>query len=388
MTLVELAARNALRNRFRTILTVTGVAVAIIAFILLRTVITSWNIAAEFAAKDRIATRHKVSFVITLPKRYVETIREVPGVQEATWMNWFGGKDARNPDSFFANFAVDAKTFLGVYDEVVLTPSEKTKWLEDRQGAIVGSSLAKQLNLKVGDKFTLAGTIFPGDWVFNIDGIYTSSRKSFDQSSFIFHWDYLNQSLPATRQDQIGWVATRVNDGGRGADISQAIDRIFDGYDNQTLTMSERALNLSFLGMFSAILKAIDIVSAIILLILMMILANTIAMGVRERTSEYGALRALGFSPGHIRFFIIGESTTVGLLAGLVGIGIAWPLVNKGVSAVIEENMGGMFPYFRIENTTLIQALVLAVVLGALAGLVPAIQAGKLTVVNALRRIE
>jgi putative ABC transport system permease protein len=387
MTLVGLAARNALRNRFRTMLTVTGVAVAVIAFVLLRTVITSWNIAAEYSAKDRIATRHKLSFVITLPKRYVDDIREVSGVKEATWMNWFGGKDPQNPDAFFANMTVDPKSFLQVYDEVQLTPEDKARWLEDRQGAIVGSSLAKQLGLKVGDKYTLSGTIFPGDWTLNIDGIYTSSRKSFDQSSMLFHYDYLNETLPETRRDQIGWIASRVEDGARGADVSAAIDRLFDDHDNQTLTMSERALNLSFLGMFSAVLKAIDIVSLIILLILMMILANTIAMGVRERTNEYGALRALGFSPGHIRFFIVGESTTVGLLAGLVGVAIAWPLVNKGVSAVIEENMGGMFPYFRIEPVTIALALGLAVLLGALAGLVPAIQAGRLTVVNALRRI-
>ena len=388
MTLVGLAARNALRNRFRTSLTIAGVAVAVIAFVLLRTVITSWNIAAEYSAKDRIATRHKLSFVIALPKRYVDQIRDVDGIKDATWMNWFGGKDPRNPDNFFANFAVDAKSFLQVYDEVSLPPEQKAHWLEDRQGAIIGSTLAKQLGVKVGDKFTLAGSIFPGDWVFNVDGIYTATRKSFDQSSLMFHWDYLNETLSGSRKDQIGWVASRVEDGKRGADVSAAIDKIFDQYDTQTVTMSERALNLSFLGMFSAILKAIDIVSAIILLILMMILANTIAMGVRERTSEYGALRALGFSPGHIRFFIVGESTTIGLLAGLVGVALAWPLVNGGISAVIEENMSGMFPYFRVEPVTVVFALLLATVLGALAGVVPAIQAGRLTVVNALRRIE
>ncbi|MET0286516.1 MAG: ABC transporter permease, partial [Polyangiales bacterium] len=136
------------------------------------------------------------------------------------------------------------------------------------------------------------------------------------------------------------------------------------------------------------VLKAIDIVSIIILLILTMILANTIAMGVRERTSEYGALRALGFTPGHIRYFIIGESITVGLIAGLIGVGIAWPLVNNGMAAVIEENMGAMFPYFRIDPSTIVTALVLALALGGLSGLVPAIQAGRLSVVNALRRVE
>jgi putative ABC transport system permease protein len=388
MNLMGFAAKNALRNRFRTTLTVLGVAVAIVAFVLLRTIITSWSIAAQYAAKDRIASRHRVSFVVPLPKRYVDTVRLTKGVKEATWMNWFGGKDPRNPDSFFANFMVDAKSFLEVYDEVELSEADKARWLEDRQGAIIGSSLAKQLNLKVGDRMTLSGTIFPGDWTFNIDGIYTASRKSFDQSSMIFHWELVNQTLPETRRDQIGWIAARVDDPGQGPTVSAAIDKVFEQQDNQTLTMSERALNLSFLGMFGAILKAIDFVSIVILLILSLILANTIAMGVRERTSEYGALRALGFTPGHLRFFIIGESVTIGLVAGLLGLGLGVLLIEGVMSKVIEESMGGMFPYFRIDPSTIIQAIVLAVVLGALAGVVPAIQAGRLTVVNALRRVE
>ena len=387
MTFLGLAARNAFRNRTRTALTVFAVAVAVMAFVLLRTVVYSWNIAGEAAAKDRIATRHKVSFVIALPKRYVQTIGEVPGVSQTTWMNWFGGKDPKNPDNFFANFMADPKTFLEVYDEVELPDDQKRAWLEDRQGAIVGSSLAKQLGLKVGDRFTLRGTIFAGDWPLNIRGIYTSSRKSFDQSSMIFHWDYVNETLPDRFRDQVGWIASRIDDPAAGADLAKRIDAVFDQYDHQTLTMSERALNLSFLGMFSAILKAIDVVSFIILLILLMILANTIAMGVRERTTEYGALRALGFSPGHIRFFILGESTFVGLCAGVLGVGLAVPLVDGGMSRFIEENMGGMFPYFRISPTTVVLALVMAGALGLLSGLVPAMQAGKLTVADALRRI-
>jgi putative ABC transport system permease protein len=240
----------------------------------------------------------------------------------------------------------------------------------------------------VGDRITLQGTIYAGDWTFNVDGIYTASRKSFDQSSMMFHWDYINEAMSGTRKDQIGWIVSRVKDAGRGPALSAQIDKVFDLQDNQTLTMSERQLNLSFMGMLSAVLKAIDIVSGIILLILIMILANTIAMGVRERTSEYGALRALGFTPKHIRFFIIGESITIGLAAGLLGLAIAIPLVNQGMSRFIEENLGGMFPYFRIDPITVVTALVLAVLLGAGAGIVPAIQAGRLTVVNALRRVE
>jgi putative ABC transport system permease protein len=388
MTLIGLGARNALRNPFRTSLTVLGVAVAILAFVLLRTVITSWNLASQMAAKDRIGTRHKLSFVIALPKHYVDKIHDVPGVKATTWMNWFGGKDPKNPDSFFANMLVDPPSFLDVYDEVQLPEDQKARWLDDRQGAIIGSSLARSLNLKVGDRFTLQGTIFPGDWVVNIDGIYTSSRKSLDQSSMFFHWSYMNEAQPVNRKDMVGWIVSRVDDPGRGADVSASIDKMFDQFDQQTLTMSERNMNLSFMGMFSAIMKAINVVSVIILLILVMILANTIAMGVRERTTEYGALRALGFMPKHIRMFILGEAATLGIAAGVLGVGLAVPLVNGGMSRFIEENMGGMFPYFRIDNLTIVSALVLAVVLGLASGLLPAIQAGKLSVVNALRRVE
>jgi putative ABC transport system permease protein len=388
MTLIGLGARNAFRNPFRTSLTILGVAIAILAFVLLRTVITSWELASQFAAKDRIGTRHKLSFVVSLPKRYVETISQVKGVKATSYASWFGGKDARNPNLFFANMMVDPATMLDVYDELELPEDQKKHWLEDRQGAIIGRSLANQLNLKVGDRFMLQGTIFPGDWPLNIDGIYTASRKSIDQSSMYFHWNYVNEKLPPIRKDMVGWIISRVDEPGKGPDVSAAIDKIFDQFDQQTLTMSERQMNLSFMGMFAAIMKAINVVSVIIMLILVMILANTIAMGVRERTSEYGALRALGFLPSHIRLFILGESATLGVLAGVLGVAMAVPLVNGGMSRFIEENMGGMFPYFRVDPATVVLAIVLAVVLGLASGIVPAIQAGRLSVVNALRRVE
>ena len=389
MTLVGLAARNVLRNKFRTVLTVVGVAVALVTFVLLRTVISSWEAAAQYSAQDRIGTRHKVSFVIQLPKHYIDVVRnEIRGVKAATFMNWFGGKDPRDPDNFFATMAVDSSSFLDVYDEIVLPPADRARWLEDRRGAIVGRSLAAKLKVKVGDRINLTGTIYPGTWTFNVSGIYTATRRSIDQSTFFFHWDYLDQSLDEDRRGEIGWIVSRIDAPGHSADISRAVDRVFDDRDVQTLTMSERAMNLSFMAMFSAILAAVNWVSAIILIILLMILGNTVAMGVRERTNEYGVLRALGFSPDHVRLFIVVEGMTLGLLAGVLGVGLAYPLVNKGMSRFIEENMGGMFPYFRIEPSTAIVAIALAIVLGGVAAMLPARRAGRIPVVEALRRID
>ena len=382
-----IAARNLGRNWLRTILTVLGAAVALVAFVMLRTVLSSWEVGAEYAAKDRLGTRHKVSFVMQLPKKYIDDIRGVPGVKQATWANWFGGKDPGKPDEFFATLAVDGPSFLPVMDELTLEPDAKARWLADKRGAIIGDVLAKKLNLKVGDKYILQGSIYPGDWEFQIDGIYTAARKSLDRSQFIFHWSYLNDSLPEERRDTIGWVMTRVEDPSQSADISAKVDKIFDERDTQTVTMSERNMQLSFMAMFGAILTVLDIVSIIILLIMLMILGNTIAMGVRERTREYAVLRAIGFQPWHIRFFVLGEAFVLGIACGVVGVSIAYPFVNGLLGKAIEENMSAWFPYFRVEPSVAIMAGVIAVLLATTAALIPAIQAGRISVTDALRRV-
>jgi putative ABC transport system permease protein len=385
--LLLIAARNLRRNKLRTVLTVLGGAVAILAFVTLRTVLTAWNVAAEFAAKDRLGTRHKVSFVMSLPKRYIDDIRAVPGVKQATFMNWFGGKDPNRPDTFFATLAVDAPSFFQVMDEVVVPEEDKQRWLQNKNGAIVGDVLARQLKLKVGDRFTLEGSIYPGNWEFSIDGIYTATRKSIDRSTFWFHWDRLNDALSERRRDQIGWITSRIDDPGRGADVAAAIDRMFDEKEMQTLTMSERSMNLSFISMYGALLTALDVISLIILFIMMMIIGNTIAMGVRERTREYGVLRALGFEPGHIRLFVIGEAVALGLVAGLLGMLLAYPIVELGMGRFLEENMGAWFPYFRVDGKTYALATAFAVGLAVAASIIPAVRAGRLVVTDALRRV-
>jgi putative ABC transport system permease protein len=382
-----IAARNLKRSWFRTIFTIAGCAVALIAFILLRTMLWSWTVSAEYAAQDRLGTRHKVSFVMQLPKRYIEDVRGVQGVKAATWANWFGGKIPTKPDEFFANMAVDEKSYLDVIDEMVVSPEDKARWLADKKGVLVGDVLAKKMGWKIGDKVTLEGTIYPGDWEFNVSGIYTATRKSLDRSQFIFHWDYMNDQLPEGRKDEIGWIMSRVTDASQSGEISRRIDNIFDERDKQTVTMSEHAMNVSFLAGFSAILTALDVVSIIILVIMLLILGNTIAMGVRERTREYAVLRAIGFEPKHVQFFVISEAAVLGIISGIVGVGIAYPFVNNMMGRAIEENMGSWFPYFRVEPGTAALAFVIAIGLSAVASLLPSLRAGNVAVTDALRRV-
>jgi putative ABC transport system permease protein len=389
MNMGLVAVRNLGRNKLRTLLTILGVSVAIVTFILLRTVLSAWTAGADHAAKDRVGTRHKVSFIIPLPKRYLEEIKQIPGVKGAAGANWFGAKDPNHETEFFGSFAVDPKEYLEVYDEILIPPEQREAWFQNRTGAVVGDALAKKMGWKVGDKVTLVGTIYPGNWDFQISGIYTAVRKSVDRSSFMFHYDYLNDSpavANANAKDMVGWVVSRIDDPARAAEISRAIDTRFDERDQQTLSMSERAMNTSFIGMISAILKAVDVVSLVILFIMVLILGNTVAMGVRERTHEYGVLRAIGFLPKHLAVFVLGEAVAVSVAGGVLGVMISYPFVQEGLGRFLEENMGAFFPFFRIDPATIVWALVLAAFLGAVAAALPAYSASRLKVIDALRR--
>ena len=387
MTFLGFSARNAFRNKFRTALTILGVTVAVLAFVLLRTVVWAYSVGLEAGAKDRVITRHKVTFVMTLPKRYVDQVASAPGVQQVTWANWFGGKDPKHENEFFATLAVDEKTYFEVVDEMAVPPEQLKAWKEDRQGLIVGDALAKKLGWKVGDKIPLTSQIFRGDWEFRVSGIYTATKQSVDRSTVLFHWAYLNEASQLRNRDQIGWMIARVNDPSKTAEIGKGIDRIFDEKEIQTLSQSEKAFNMSFLGFFSAVLKAIDVVSLVIVVIMMLILGNTIAMGVRERTHEYGTLRAIGFLPRHLAAFVLAESIVTGVLGGLVGLAVSYVLVDRVVGRVVEENFGSFFPYFRVTLGTAGSAFALAVGLAALAAALPALGASRLKVVDALRRV-
>ncbi len=391
MTLVGLAARNVFRNKFRALLTVFGVAVAILTFLLLRTVIYAWTAAADYAAKDRVVTRNKVTFIMPLPLNYIHVVRGMGDqVKVATFANWFGGKDPKNDKEFFATLAGDTDTFFTVYDDMAVPQDALERWKADPQGAIVGDVIAKKMGWKVGDKVVLESSIFSkqgGDWEFRVAGIYEAKSKSVDRSTFVFHWKYLNDNLPKNRQDEIGWIVSRVVDPSRAAAVGVAIDKALEERETQTLSQDERAFNASFLASISAVLTAVDVISVVILLIMALVLGNTIAMGVRERTNEYGVLKALGFSNGHVVGFIVTEALVIGAAGGALGLALGYPFIEQGLGRFLEENMGSFFPFFRIDPRTSVAAMILALVLAGLASVVPALSAARLKTVDALKRL-
>jgi putative ABC transport system permease protein len=382
------ARRNLFRRPGRTILTLIVIVLAVLIFCLLRTVIVAWNSGADAAATDRLATRHKVSITMQFPRHYIDELRSVPGVKVASWANWFGAKDPQKRVPFFAGIAVDQDSFFDVYDEVSVSPDQLAAWKQTPNGAIIGDKLAEAFKVKVGDRLVITSDIYPGDWEFKISGIYRPLRKTVDRSTFYFRWDYMNNDPRAVfSKEKIGWMVSRITDAVHSADISKQIDAKFDSRDDQTSTMSERQFSLSFLAGFAAILSVFSLGALGILAIMTLVLANTLAMNVRERTHEYGVLRAIGFPPGHILGFILGESVLVALVGGVLGIGLTFLLIDLGLSPLLAES-GGPFQNFYTPGYVLAIALAAAVALGVIAGTVPAILAARLKITDALRRLD
>lgn len=387
MKLATIAARNLRRSWFRTVFTILGAAVALIAFVMIRTLLWAWTVNAESGAQDRLATRHRVSLMVQLPKRYITDIRTVAGIQEATYANWFGARYPAKPDVFFANLAVDPESYLKVNNDLKVSEEDRTRWLADKSGALVGAGLAKTMGWKVGDSVSLEGSFYPGNWEFHVSGIYSVIGTANDDASFLFHWSYLNDIAPPELKDQIGWINSRITDDKRSAEISKAVDALFESRDNQTATMSERTMMAGFLQGAATIVQALNVVSIVILVIMLLILGNTIAMGARERTREYAVLRAIGFEPRHVRFFVIAEAATLGILAGVLGIALAYPFVNDMLAPVVADNLGNQFPHLRVQPSTAVIACAGAAVLAIVASLLPAVQAGRISVTDALRRV-
>ena len=385
MLLVRLAFRNAFRHRLRSLLTILGVMVAILAFGLLRTVIDAWYAGVAGSAANRLVTRNAVSLTFTLPLAYKEKIRAVPGVTAVCAGTWFGGIyiDEKN---FFANFAYEPQTLLELYPEFVIDdPDQKVAFLRDRKGCMVGAKLAKRFGWKVGDNVTLRGTIYPGDWDMTIRAIYRGARSTTDESQFIFHWAYLDETLRVTapsRAGQVFFYLVGIADPDRAADISKAIDAQFANSLAETLTETEKAFQMGFVSMSEAIILAIRLVSFVVVLIILAVAANTMAMSARERTGEYAVLKTLGFGAPTVAMLIAGESMVLSLTGAGLGLALIIPCAKA-----FGTFMTDFFPVFAVSDQTILQGLLAGVAVGVLSGIYPAWYAARVRIAVALRKV-
>ncbi len=384
MTLTGLALRNAfLRNKTRAFLTVLGTMVAALAFVFLRTVLSAWYASSEASAADRVVTRNAISITQPLPLSYRDRILQVPGVTKINFSNWFGGV-YKDPKNFFAKFAIDAASALDVFN-IRFLQGNKQDFLSDRNSCIVGKKLADRYGFKLGDTLPLQGDIYPGEWRFRIAGIVDSPDDESLANTMYFHWQRLNEGMPAARKDLVGVYTITVADASRSPEVVRRIDALFANSDNETHTETEKSFRLQFVQGSSAIIGALEVVSGVILLIMALILGNTLAMGLRERTPELGAMRAIGFLPKHVRAISVTEGALLGTVGGLLGVLVARPVLI-GFGKVLSSL--GFLTGIGFKPGTAALTLGCAAAIGALASAFPAWQAGRMEVVDALRRQE
>jgi putative ABC transport system permease protein len=322
--------------------------------------------------------------VFRLPIAYLPKIQALPGITAVAYGNWFGGVyiDERH---FFPQFAVDVRRYFDIYPEYVIPEDQKLAFFGDRRGAAAGRQLAARYGWRLGDAVILKGTVFPGEWRFIIRAIYTGAEPTTDESRFFFHFDYLNESLKKTapeRADQVGWFLVKVASPELAPVVSAQIDALFQNSLAETRTETEKAFQLGFVSMTETILLAIQVVSWVVIGVILVVLANTMAMSARERSGEYAILKTMGFRPRHLAGLILGESLLLALAGGLTGLILTFPAVR-----IFKTALGQYFRVFPLTRYTLGLALGVALAVGLLAAILPAWRASRVSIAEALRRV-
>jgi putative ABC transport system permease protein len=385
MELFRLLLRNALRHKLRTVLTVIGVGVAVMAFALLQTVVTAWHAGVEASAANRLITRHAVSFVFPLPLSYRDRIAQIAGVNKVTYAVWFSGVYI-DKNQFFARLAVDSDTFFDVYPEFVIDREQFEAFKRERNACIIGVDIANRYHLKIGDIMPIEGDVYPGQWEFVVRGIYYPRDQTTDPSSMMFHYRYVDERVRQEfpdRAGQVGWYIVRIDDAANSAQISQDIDNLFANSRAETKTETERAFQQSFLSAASAVITAMNIMSFVIIGIILLVLGNTMVMSARERTHEFAVLKALGFSGGQLFLLLGGESMILSIAGSALGLALTLPAVAGFQSALPK----GWFPVFYIKPETIVIGCIAGFAVGLLASLIPLRRVLTTRIVEGLRYV-
>ncbi len=385
MKFLKLITKNAFRHKLRTFLTIFGLAIAVMAFIVIRTTVSAWYSQAEAASPNRLIVRHAVSLTFSLPLSYRNKIEKIEGISKIAHAQWFGGVYI-DPKNFFAQFSIDHENYLEIYNDFIIEPEHLEAFNSQRNSCIVGRKLADRFGWSLGDQVQITGTIFPGDWGFIIKGIYTGKKETTDESQFLFRYDYLDERMRKEfppLAGGVGMFAVQIDDPSQAANISQQIDKLFENSLAETLTETEESFQLSFVSMASSIVTGLKIISILVIGIILLVLANTMAMTARERISEYAVMKTLGFRPHHIIGMIFGESIIIAILGGVLGLVLTVP-ITKLVFIAISD----WFPVFVVGTMTPILAMGASLLVGLVAAIFPSIKALKTPIVDGLRIID
>jgi putative ABC transport system permease protein len=359
-------------------------AVAVLAFCLLHTLVAAWYSGVDLASPLRLMTRNAVSILFPLPISYLPKIQAIPGIKNVGYAYWFEGiyVDKKN---FFPQFAASLPSYLDMYPEFIIPPDQKLALVKDRRGCAAGRKLAKRFGWRLGDAIVLNGTYFQGEYRLVLRAIYDGRYPNTDETQFFFHWDYLNEALKKSAPqlaDQAGWYMIQVERPDLAPVVSQQIDAAFKNSLAETLTETEAAFNLGFVEMTSSILWAIRVVSWVVIGVILVVLANTMAMNARERLGEYAVLKTLGFRPLQLAGLIVGESLLLALVGGVLGLALSFPVIG-----FFPKDVEQYFPGLYISRPTIIIGLATALAVGLFAALVPAWRAARVGIAAALRRV-
>ena len=386
MKFLPLVFRNLMRRKVRTIFTVLSIMIAFVLFGALMAIRAAFTMGVEVAGADRLTVIHKVSLIQPLPKSYEQRIRNIEGVTAVTHANWFGAY-FQQPSNQVISMAVEPESWLAMYPEFQLPPEQKKTWLGNRTGAIVGADLANRYGWKVGDRIPLISPIYRkpdgSPWDFTIDGIYNSDVAGVDKNQFFFRWDFLDETLataPGFPRGIVGWYVVRVANPETADQLARTIDDAFANSSAETKTATEKAFVSDFAKQVGDIGSIMMMITAVVMSFILFVAGNAMAQSVRERVNELGVLKTLGFTNGRILGLVLLESCTIAVLGGGIGLLISWLIVAQG------DPTNGMLPAFYFPVRDLIAGIVLVALLGLGTGLLPAMQAGRLRIVDALRR--
>lgn len=387
MKLVKIVFKNLFRHRLRTILTMLGIATAVMAFGLIRTIVGAWSAGVEASAANRMITRHSVSFIFPLPLPYRQQIVRIPGVGAVSWANWFGGVygDPNDFKNFWPRFAVDPEMFYDLYPEYQVPADQLARFRKERNACIIGRKLAEQHGFKIGDLITMEGDIFPGRWEWVVRGIYTGRDQTVDETQMHFQWTYLYEQVQQRepgRPVDAGWFILRVDPPDAMPRVATAVDEQFVNSRAPTKTETEKAFQQGFVAMSSAIITSLQVISVVIVGIILLVLANTIVMAVRERRREYAVLKTLGFSARHLVVLIFGESLVIAACGGLIGVALTFPMV-----AGFGKALPTFFPIINVAPLTIGLAFGAALIAGVVAALFPTTRVVRTPIVTGLRTV-
>jgi putative ABC transport system permease protein len=390
----RLVFANLFRNKVRTVLTTLSVFVALFLFCALRGLTDTLEDTINVGDESRLITRNKTSLVFPLPMSQYERLKAVPGVKAVTWSNWFGGTDPVDPSNFYAQFAIDAPTYLPMYDtdlEIVeASPAnglpvppgvdpQLGAFMNEQTAAIVGEGLMKKMGWKLGQTIRITGTIYPGSWPFVIRAVYHPKVPAVGDETVYFHWNYLYENT--NRQAMVGVWSLELADPSTAGQIIKTVDAAFENSAYPTRTETERAFQAGFISMMGNIPFVIRVLGGAIAFAILLVAMNTMMMAIRERTSEFAVMKTLGFSDSYLFALVFAEAALITLLGGAAGAFLAKLAIEGGGMRI------PFFPPMSIHWETVVTGILLAAFMGAASGIVPAYQAARLKIVDALRRV-